>query len=68
MIIMAIFMNTSVMDQATTSAKLDIKDDKNRIDTKKTVPRFAVNAEIYEMKSSIINSDQQVPNGVPNTA
>ena len=33
--IMAIFIKKSVMDQAITAAKIDIKDDKNRIDANK---------------------------------
>ena len=46
--IMAIFIKKSVLDQATTAAKLakiDIKDNKNQIDAKKMELGFAVKAE-----------------------
>ena len=61
--IMAIFIKKSVLDQATTAAKLakiDIKDDKNRIDAKKMELGFAVKAEIDKVQKETAVSSLQI--------
>ena len=58
--IMAIFIKKSVLDQATTAAKIDIKDDKNRIDAKKMELGFAVKAEIDKVQKETAVSSLQI--------
>ena len=57
------FIKKSVLDQATTAAKLakiDIKDDKNRIDAKKMELVFAVKAEIDKVQKETAVSSLQI--------
>ena len=61
--IMAIFIKKSVLDQATTAAKLaniDINDDKNRIYAKKMELGFAVKAEIDKVQNETSVSSLQI--------
>ena len=70
---MAIFINKSVMDQATpiaTLAKIDIEDDRNWIVANKMELGFAVKDEIDNVQEEKAVSSLQIysfPDGVPST-